>query len=316
MTSRQQPEPGLTAALARIEHLAARDPGGRGITDRAPGGQLFAAANELLTSERVILVTGFCIRAALIGETDGPSGTLALADALRQLGKHVVLVSDQFSSGLLAAGAAPFGEAFPLHTLSLQQEAADREIDVLLSTFSPTHVVAVERPGSAADGHRYSMRGEIIDDIAPAADRLLEPPFARGYATIAVGDGGNELGFGRLKEKLAARVEYGELIFCATGADYVLPAGISNWGALALVAALSIVSGRLLLRPPEHERAVLEALFNAGAVDGCTRRHEISVDGIAWPEYAATIGDLYAETSAAIAAHGGRIPDRLVAALP
>ena len=285
------------AAVAQLEALARRDPGGRGLTTYAPGGQLLAIADELLASERVIVVTGFCIRAAMVGETDGPSGALALADALRQLGKQVVLVSDKFSSGLLAAGAVRFGDPFPIHTLSLVQETADHEIDALISTFSPTHVVAIERPGSAADGHRYSMRGEVLDDVAPAADRLLAPAQTRNYTTIAIGDGGNELGFGGLKDALKDRIPHGELIFCTTAADFVLPAGISNWGALALVAALSIRCGRILLRPSEHEYAVLEALFHAGAVDGCTRKHEITVDGIRWPEYALTIDELYAEST-------------------
>ena len=284
-------------AIAQLETLARRDPGGRGLATHASGGQLLAVTDQLLASERVILVTGFCIRAAMVGETDGPSGTLALADALRQLGKQVVLVSDKFSCRLLEAGAVPFGDPFPIHTLSLVQETADREIDALLSTFSPTHVIAIERPGSAADGHRYSMRGEILDDVAPAADRLLLPNGKRTYTTIAIGDGGNELGFGTLKEALKDRVTHGDLIFCTTAADYVIPAGISNWGALALVSALAIRSGRPLLRPSDHEYAVLEALFHAGAVDGCTRKHEISVDGVAWPEYARTIDELYAQSA-------------------
>lgn len=300
----QQPasaDPTLIDAIGRIELIARRDPGGRGLASFATTSQLGDAARELLSAERVILVTGFCIRAAMIGETDGPSGTLAVADALRQLGKQVVLVSDKYSSDLLAAGATAFGDPFPIHTLSLIQETADREIDALLLTFNPTHVVAIERPGSAADGHRYSMRGEILDDVAPAADRLLEPPLPRRYKTIAVGDGGNELGFGSLKESLQTRVTHGELIFCTTAADYLVPAGISNWGALALVGALSMLAGRPLLRPAEHEHAVLEALFTAGAVDGCTRKHEISVDGIAWSAYAKTITDLYNETLDTIA---------------
>lgn len=290
------PDLAVLDAIRRIELIARRDPGGRGLASFATTSQLSDAAKELLSAERVILVTGFCIRAAMIGETDGPSGALAVADALRRLGKQVVLVSDKYSSNLLAAGAVPFGDPFPIHTLSLIQETADREIDALLSTFNPTHVVAIERPGSAADGHRYSMRGEILDDIAPATDRLLEPPGQRNFKTIAVGDGGNELGFGQFKDALQAKVTHGELIFCTTSADYLVPAGISNWGAFALVAALALLSGRHLQRPPEHELTVLEALFSAGAVDGCTRKHEISVDGIGWPEYAKTIADIYAES--------------------
>ena len=293
-------EPRLADAIRRIEILARRDPGSRGLESFANTYDLLAAANELLAGERVILTTGFCIRAAMIGETDGPSGTLAVADALRQLGKEVVLVTDRYSSALLDAGARVYGAPFTTHSLSLEQAAADREILDLLSSFTPTAVVAIERPGSALDGHRYSMRGEILDDLVPAADRLLEPGFARSYRTIAIGDGGNELGFGRLRDTLKGRVAHGELIFCATPADYLIPAGISNWGAHALVAAMSLLAGRCLLYPPARELAVLETLVAAGAVDGCTRKNEISVDGLPWPEYASAITDIHEETVAVL----------------
>lgn len=293
-------EPRLADAIRRIEILARRDPGSRGLASFANTYDLLAAANELLAGERVILATGFCIRAAMIGETDGPSGTLAVADALRQLGKEVVLVTDRHSSALLDAGARVYGAPFTTHSLSLEQAAADREILDLLSSFTPTDVVAIERPGSALDGHRYSMRGEILDDLVPAADRLLEPGFARSYRTIAIGDGGNELGFGRLRDTLKGRVAHGELIFCATPADYLIPAGISNWGAHALVAAMSLLAGRCLLYPPARELAVLETLVAAGAVDGCTRKNEISVDGLPWPEYASAITDIHEETVAVL----------------
>ena len=102
------------------------------------------------------------------------------------------------------------------------------------------------------------------------------------------------------RDSLKSRVAHGDLIFCATPADYVIPAGISNWGACALVAALSLLAGRLLLRPPEHEHAVLQALLAAGAVDGCTRKKELSVDGLGWEDYATTIADIYRETVSAL----------------
>ena len=288
----------LAQAIARIETLARRDPGSRGLASFAPSCELLPAAAELLRGQRVIIVTGFCIRAALIGETDGPPGALALADALRQLGKDVVLVTDQYSSDLLAAGAARFGTPLTTLTLSLPQEVAERQIDELVATFNPTQVLAIERPGSAIDGHRYSMRGEILDDLVPATDRLLAPqPACR---TIAIGDGGNELGLGSLRDSIKSQVAHGELIFCTTPADYVIPAGISNWGAYALVAALSLLAGRLLLRPPEHEHAVLQALVAAGAVDGCTRETTLSVDGLGWEDYAKVLAEIYRETVAAL----------------
>jgi hypothetical protein len=99
-----------------------------------------------------------------------------------------------------------------------------------------------------------------------------------------------------MKEK----VNLGELIFCSTAADYVIPAGISNWGASALVATLSLIARRPLLRPPEHELAVLQALLSAGAVDGCTGAAALSVDGLPWDDYARTLAQIYAEIQSAL----------------
>lgn len=293
--------PSLQSRIAGIEASSRHDPGGRGLACRAPGGLLLPAAQSLLTCQRAVIVTGFCIRAAMIGETDGPPGALALASALRRLGKDVVLLSDDFSIPLLKAGMAISSDVFRLTTLKLPQTDADAAIDALLASFSPTHVVAIERPGNAADGHRYSMRGEQLDDLVPSADRLLAPPPPRTYRTLAVGDGGNELGLGELRDTLMGGISHGELIFSATAADHVIPAGISNWGAYALAAALSALAGKLLIKAPQHERAVLQAMVEAGAVDGCTRQRELSVDGLAWDDYARTLEDIYRQACEGLA---------------
>ena len=288
--------------IRQFELLARHDPGGRGLASSDAESHLYSAAANLLDAERVILVTGFCIRAAMIGETDGPSGTLAVAHALRQLGKEVVLVSDKFSDGLLEAGAKVLGAPYPITVLSPVQEESDRAIDALLASFAPTQVVAIERPGSAIDGHRYSMRGEILDELVPSADRLLTPPGERSYATIAVGDGGNELGMGHLRDSLMDRINLGELIFCDTEADHVIPAGISNWGAYALAASLAVLSGKPILIKPEDELAVIEAQVAVGAVDGCTRKNEVSVDGVPIADYLKTVSAIYDGCQAHLAA--------------
>jgi hypothetical protein len=286
-------------SIHRIEQISRADPGGRGVSAHAPPGLLAPAAEALTAAERVIIVTGFCIRSAKVGETDGPPGALSLADALRQNGKEVLLLTDDFSARLLEAGLAVYRNAIPVALLAPPQEKADASIDSLLASFAPTHVVAVERPGSAANGHRYSMRGEILDDLVPAADRLFTSE-ERKHATLGIGDGGNELGLGSLRDTLSRYVDLGETIFCATAADHAIPAGISNWGAYALVAALSIFAGKLLIRAPEYERAVLEAVVAAGAVDGRTKQRALSVDGLAWDDYARTLEDIYRQTRAGL----------------
>ena len=285
--------PTVHDTISAIESFSRRDPGGRGLAAHAPLVTLFPAAQTLLDSERIVITTGFCIRAALAGETDGPPGALDIADALLGLGKRVVLVTDKYSAPLLAAGASISEIEAPIVQIDLPQENADRAIDELLGEFAPTHVLAIERPGNAADGHRYSMRGEMLDDLIPGADRLLTPPAPRNFTTLAVGDGGNELGLGGLRAQLGDRITHGDLIFCATAADHIVPAGISNWGGYAIAAALSLLSGKPLLRSPAHERRAVEAMVATGAVDGCTRQRSLSVDGLLWDDYASTLQDIF-----------------------
>ncbi|NLJ45090.1 MAG: DUF4392 domain-containing protein [Treponema sp.] len=302
MSSDRTEKESLGETILKIEDIARRDPGGRGLSRRAPRGALGPAAFELLSSRRVAIVTGFCVRAAGIGETDGPPGSLALGGALRILGKKTALVTDRYSLPLLKAGARRLGIPFRALELPNKQNETDAVLGRFVSAFNPTHVVALERPGSAPDGHRYSMRGEILDDVAPSADRLFVPQPGRTWVTLAVGDGGNELGMGSLRDALKDEVPQGSLIFCASPADHTLACGISNWGGYALAAALSLLSGALLLRTPEQERDLLSAVVEAGAVDGCTRQRTLSVDGLSWEEYARTLQEIYDCTSEALKA--------------
>ena len=84
---------------------------------------------------------------------------------------------------------------------------------------------------------------------------------------------------------------------------------VSDWGAiretlphgfaadLRHAAQLSILSGTRLLRETEHEKSILHAMVEAGAVDGCTRERVLSVDGINWDDYAQTVSDISVEVS-------------------
>ncbi|MGD9940265.1 MAG: DUF4392 domain-containing protein [Clostridia bacterium] len=302
-------------AIARLEGLARHDPGGRGLSSKAPVGLLGPAADALLSARRVLIITGFCVRSAMIGETDGPPGASALASCLSSLGATAMILTDRHSSGLVAAALAtrkPLASKSPAGTDTASmdtglptaitvlpdgnKEAARFCLD-LAADFRPDLILAVERPGAAADGHRYSMRGTILDDIAPSADILFtspgDSPGNRTWKTAAIGDGGNELGMGSLRDSCVAAVAMGEQIFCAADSDFPVAAGISNWGAYALAGAVSILAGRAVLPSPEEEMAVLQAVYEAGGVDGATKEHTCSVDGLPADEYLQTIRQMY-----------------------
>lgn len=251
--------------MQAIERLIAEDAGGRGIGPLVQWGQLGAAARALLHAPRVVIVSGFFIPAAMAGETDGPPGALALQQALAALGSEVVQLTDARNRPLLAALAVR-----PLYTAWAE----------VLAGGSPTHLLGVERPGRAADGRYYNMRGL---DISATTEPLDEPFLAAGRdgrVTVGIADGGNEIGMGCVADLVRRHVPQGQRIASVVPADHLIVAGVSNWGCYGLAGALSLLSGRDLLPSAQAAADAVTRIVAAGAVDGQTWRNEATVDGL------------------------------------
>ena len=60
--------------------------------------------------------------------------------------------------------------------------------------------------------------------------------------TIGIGDGGNEIGMGKVQQKVIEHIQNGRNIACAVATDHLVTAGVSNWGGSALVAALHVLN--------------------------------------------------------------------------
>ena len=80
-------------------------------------------------------------------------------------------------------------------------------------------------------------------------------------------------------------VPNGEKIACVTSCDRLVVAGVSNWGAYGLMAALAVERPDWAARiatflTAERDLAVTRATVDkAGAVDGVTALREATVDG-------------------------------------
>jgi hypothetical protein len=299
-------------------------------------GQLEAAARTLAErAQHVAIVTGFCItttgRPAV--ETDGPPGALYLARALAALGRKVTLVSDMPALALLEVGCKHWhlGDValaeFPSASTGLVERCIDRLLDSRGG--SPlTHLVAIERAGpshtlaslsaQSREGpapldlferevppvHRdvcHNMRGEPIDAWTAPAHRLFEAVAARGLPieTIALADGGNEIGAGALRwETLREAIAQGPAprVACRIATDHLLLAGVSNWAAYALAGSVAVLrgQGRLIDRwDAQTQKQLIECLVrDGGAVDGVTGRREVTVDGLALETYLATMREI------------------------
>ncbi|MFZ5753026.1 MAG: DUF4392 domain-containing protein [Bacillota bacterium] len=278
--------------FTKIEELICQDLGGRGLGKAAliPG-DLARAAEKLMDSTTVLIVTGFGIKDTLIGETDGPLGALSLAGALEELGKNAVLITDQYSSPLLEAGSTLKGLSSPLEVVPY--DGAEIFCVDLINKYRPSMIVAIERPGRARDGRFYSMRGEDLTYLIPNTDPLFTKAAELGIPTAAVGDGGNELGMGKIADIIQNSVSNGTQICAVTRADYVLVTGVSNWGGHGLTAALSLLSGKNLLHDRKMEKDLLAALVKEGAIDGCSKKREMTVDGLSLEINLAILDELH-----------------------
>ncbi|MEA4845719.1 MAG: DUF4392 domain-containing protein [Clostridiaceae bacterium] len=262
----------------QLEDIIRRNLERRGLSGVERTGELKGAAESLLSGKTVLIVTGFAVRSAMKGETDGPLGTVSLAEALERLGKKVIIVTDGYSEDIMHSGLKALGLRCPVEVVPVRNESLFCRD--LLEKYKPTHIAAIERPGRAADGRCYSMKGEDISDIVPNTDILFDEAKDRGITTIGVGDGGNEIGMGSIRSYIMKSVYKGERISAVAGADFLILAGVSNWGGHALSAALSILSRLMLLHDTETEKRLLESIVASGAVDGSTAQRTISVDGL------------------------------------
>lgn len=247
-----------------------------------------AAQAAWAARDRVLLTTGFYVAGR--PETDGPPGAFFLGRGLAQVGAQVAFVSEEetllllrtLTTAMWPPGAAPpTFRAFPIADAAGSRAfAAD-----LGAEWQPSLVIAVERCGRSADGCYRNRRGGDITPYTAQIDELLAVPSA---TTIGIGDGGNELGMGRVAAALMADLDYPAP--CVTPADHLVVATVSNWGAYGLLAYLSSLAGRDLLPGDDESVAALRLLADLGAVNGMSGLAEAVVDGFP-PEVDARVLD-------------------------
>jgi len=300
------------------------------------------------TEPALAVVTGFFIATAQppAGETDGPLGAVFLARALTPLGIKVVLATDGFCSQALKAGLAKCAlESVGLVALPTYEESSWSTPETYWQKFIElagrvTHLIALERvgPSHTPDSIRgqsgatdlleeklsrevslhnqdrcHTMKGRDITDRMSPAHILFEmaarqtPPIT----TIGIGDGGNEIGMGKIGwETIRRNIPGGGVIACRVPTDHLIVCGISNWGAYALATGVRMLLGAAPdseLYDPVRERELLRKMVEDGPlVDGVLGRPSISVDGLSFERYVETLTRLRDVAQDSLASRGAR----------
>lgn len=266
-------------SLREIEKIITRDEGKRGISNHLNSYEDFhKGVQSLYKGKKVLIITGFTVPKCKVGESDGPLGAIALAKALEDLNKEVFIVTDEYTHEILE-GLKRMKE-LSARIYSPPLKVKKEGLEKILKEFAPTHLVAIERPGRSRDGKYHSMGGEDISGYVADLDPLMDMAKEQGVVTLAIGDGGNEMGMGKIRKAGVSLVNHGEKIFATSSADYLILAGVSNWGAYGLVAGLSLLSDMNLLQEGKEEVLLLKKLTDLGGVDGCKKEKSLTVDGI------------------------------------
>jgi hypothetical protein len=160
-----------------------------------------------------------------------------------------------------------------------------------------------EFPREVPEGQRgrcLSMRGRDVTAVTRPAHLLFEKmpwTMVGGRTTIGIGDGGNEIGMGKLPwATIRKNVPQGGLVACRVPTDYLIVAGVSNWGAYALATGVRMLRGAGPtgdLYDVNRERNLLKLMVDAGPlVDGVTGERTLSVDGLTFERYGRVLRQL------------------------
>jgi hypothetical protein len=276
----------------------ARPPAGE--TD-GPLGALFLARALVVLGMRVVLVTdGFCARALEAGL--GVCG----------LGESVPLVTLPSAEQAAALGPAGYRQSFTeqagqlTHMVALERVGPSHTAESLRLQPGATPAVLEQYLREVPIEHHdrcHTMKGrDITATMSPAhwlfeaASHQPEAPATGPYAaqpritTIGIGDGGNELGMGKIPwDVLRRNIPGGAVVACRVPADHLIVCGVSNWGAYALAAGVRLLRGAAPtpgLFDPGRERELLQAMVEQGPlVDGVTGQPAVSVDGLSFERY-------------------------------
>jgi D-glutamate cyclase len=154
---------------------------------------------------------------------------------------------------------------------------------------APVAVISIELMGANHRGVMHSVTGRV--GWAPSIDwhQLLQLCRSAGVLSIGIGDGGNEVGTGCIRETVRSIQDYGEQCQCpcdggmatVEAADHLIVSGVSNWGGYALQAALGLCLGAPELpQSGEVAEEVIRACTSAGALESMYCTKDFSVDGV------------------------------------
>lgn len=288
-----------------LDDLANLDPRGYGVckilydaSRRFTGGPTcMNAAQKLVGTVKegdiVYIMTGFVLRPYKKAEMDGIVGAALLCRALvLAFGAKPVIVCPRANYEAVRQLAACVG----LHLREDMEELreipvsmgvicftgdaalAPKQADEIIARDHPAAVISVECPGANEKGVYHNATGLDVTELEAKQDVLFEKLQAMGVLNIAIGDLGNEIGMGAIRQTLEHYIPYAAPGACRCGccggiavktkADNIITATVSDWGCYAMIAALAYLKENPdIMHTPELEKQTMETACHSGMID-------------------------------------------------
>eukprot|EP01080_Neovahlkampfia_damariscottae_P003209 gene3209-5525_t len=291
----------MEQSFVEVLKLIQKDIGNRGINhliNENNKQDFYSSCKVLSKAKSVGIVTGAFVHKKAC-ETDGPLGAFSIAKTLIHLKKRVIfivdssnqkIIEDFLSTSEITVKCSIYSFSSELNPILNQNDEKlslkileENELDCL---------VTIERFGKSQDGKYYSMKAMDLSNSCGNIDLLFEMAKKKKIPTISIGDGGNEIGMGKVIEKVKKYINNGEVIAASCSADYLIIVGVSNWGGLAISSGLFLLDSENeqpvklndYLLTVEEEFQLLKDLVKVGSIDGISGQSELTVDGFDYLE--------------------------------
>jgi len=155
---------------------------------------------------------------------------------------------------------------------------AAKQADEIISKGLPSAVISIECPGANSIGTYHNAVGLDVTELEAKQDILFTKLQDKGVLNIAIGDLGNEIGMGTIKEHLEEYIPYAAEGKCncgcnggiavATKADNIITATVSDWGCYGLIAAIAYLKKDLeILHTKELQEEAMIVASRSGMID-------------------------------------------------
>lgn len=275
--------------VSRILYPAAREYTKEPLTTNAAK----KLVDTIKEGDLVYIMTGFVLLPFKKAEMDGIVSAILLArslvkgfnvkpviicpeDCMEAVKNLAYVVGLHFYDNIDELKEYPVSMAAIAFTKDVKQAA--KQAEEIISKGLPSAVVSIECPGANSVGAYHNAVGLDVTELEAKQDILFTKLQEKGVLNIAIGDLGNELGMGTIKDQLEEYIPYAAKGKCncecnggiavATKADNIITATVSDWGCYGLIAAIAYLKRDLdILHTKEMEKEAMVVASKSGMID-------------------------------------------------